>query len=140
MLRWLKHRTIRRGELILMERYYVFPRGSRDEGKGCPFSIKLHHLQMSDPGDLHDHPWWFMTILLKGGYWETTPKGRKWKRPGSIIFHKAEDLHALTIPDGGSWSLFLNWRRKRLWGFQTPDGWVPWYEYEYPEEYSARLL
>jgi hypothetical protein len=36
--------------------------------------VKLHHILRSDDDrDLHDHPWSFLSIVLKGGYWEHTP-------------------------------------------------------------------
>lgn len=33
-------------------------------------SIKIHVVHLSDTGDLHDHPWSYMSIILYGGYWE----------------------------------------------------------------------
>ncbi len=35
-------------------------------------SIKIHKALVSDTGDLHDHPWNYMSIILWGGYWEWT--------------------------------------------------------------------
>lgn len=36
-------------------------------------SIKLHHILRSDEDrDLHDHPWSFVSIILRGGYYEHT--------------------------------------------------------------------
>lgn len=37
------------------------------------FSVYLHKLDAPDPGtDLHDHPWPFVSIILRGGYVEQT--------------------------------------------------------------------
>src|ERR1700756_1815271 len=38
-----------------------------------PFgSVRVHHwLGPDDHRALHDHPWWFLTIVLKGSYSET---------------------------------------------------------------------
>lgn len=37
----------------------------------CPlFSVRLHHFVGSDPDDHHDHPWSFVSLLIKGGYTE----------------------------------------------------------------------
>ena len=34
-------------------------------------SVKLHHILRSDDDrDLHDHPWSFVSVILRGGYWE----------------------------------------------------------------------
>ena len=40
-----------------------------------PFNILIHKLLKSDLGDLHDHYWTYITVILKGGYWETTENG-----------------------------------------------------------------
>lgn len=37
------------------------------------FAIKLHNIMMNDDDCVHDHPWSFLSIILKGGYWEFTP-------------------------------------------------------------------
>lgn len=34
----------------------------------CWFSIRLHHFFRSDDDHLHDHPTWFLTLVLKGTY------------------------------------------------------------------------
>jgi hypothetical protein len=41
-----------------------------------PFGgVKLHHILRSDEDrDCHDHPWSFLSIVLRGGYWEHRPK------------------------------------------------------------------
>lgn len=37
------------------------------------WSLKLHHILRSDEDrDLHDHPWSFLSLILRGGYWEHT--------------------------------------------------------------------
>jgi cellulose synthase/poly-beta-1,6-N-acetylglucosamine synthase-like glycosyltransferase len=33
--------------------------------------VLLHRMDAPDPGiDLHDHPWWFASLIIKGGYTE----------------------------------------------------------------------
>ena len=71
-----------------------------------------------------------MTIVLEGGYYEHTPEGVKWIKPGSVLFRKASSLHRLEIPEGQTaWTLFFTGTRVRKWGFQTDNGWVPYNEY-----------
>ena len=53
-------------------RYYPF---FRKRPSWFPFNILVHKLLKSDLGDLHDHYWSYITIILKGGYWETTDRG-----------------------------------------------------------------
>ena len=88
-----------------MVRYYLL---FRKRPKWFPFNILVHKLLKSDLGDLHDHYWSYITIILKGGYWETTKKGTFWRGPGYIGFRKGTDRHSLRIPDGKStWTLIF---------------------------------
>tara|TARA_B100001121_G_C18482615_1_gene523310 strand:- start:203 stop:613 length:411 start_codon:yes stop_codon:yes gene_type:complete len=88
-----------------MIRYYLL---FRKRPKWFPFNIFLHKILKSDLGDLHDHYWSYFTIILKGGYWETTKKGRFWRSPGYMGLRKASDTHSLTIPEGKTaWTLIF---------------------------------
>ena len=88
-----------------MVRYYLL---FRRRPKWFPFNIFLHKILKSDLGDLHDHYWSYLTIVLKGGYGETTKKGRFWRSPGYIGLRNASDAHSLTIPDGKiAWTLIF---------------------------------
>ena len=88
-----------------MIRYYLL---FRRRPKWFPFNILLHKILKSDLGDLHDHYWSYITIILKGGYWESTENGTFWRGPGYIGFRKATDRHSLTIPKGKpAWTLLL---------------------------------
>jgi len=42
------------------------------KGTECDrFGVYLHCIDTPDPGvDLHDHPWWFGSLVLYGGYTE----------------------------------------------------------------------
>jgi len=88
-----------------MVRYYLL---FRKRPKWFPFNILIHKILKSDLGDLHDHYWSYITIILKGGYWETNKKGTFWRGPGYIGFRKALDRHSLKIPQGKSaWTLLF---------------------------------
>ncbi len=88
-----------------MVRYYLL---FRKRPKWFPFNILLHKILKSDLGDLHDHYWSYITIILKGGYWESTENGTFWRGPGYIGFRKATDRHSLKIPEGKpAWTLLL---------------------------------
>ncbi len=112
------------------------------------FAVYLHHILRSDDDrDLHDHPWPFVSLILRGGYWEWTPRAeckllpdtpcqcntepvRTWHGPGSVLVHRGADQHRLELPEGKTtWTLVFCGRRGREWGFQTDDGWLPWREY-----------
>tara|TARA_B110001452_G_scaffold168664_1_gene140974 strand:+ start:195 stop:596 length:402 start_codon:yes stop_codon:yes gene_type:complete len=80
-------------------RYYLL---FRKRPKWFPFNILIHKILKSDLGDLHDHYWSYITIILKGGYWETLQNGTFWRGPGYIGFRRASDRHSLSIPRGKS--------------------------------------
>ena len=104
-----------------LERYYLFLKNRET----FPFNIFLHKFLKSDPDDLHDHPWDFITIILRGGYWEHTPEGKNWYKPFSIIYRKATDLHRIELnPNTDVWTLFIPFRKTRQWGFKTEKGWI----------------
>ena len=86
-------------------RYYPL---LRHRPKWFPFNIFIHKLLKSDLGDLHDHYWSYITIMLKGGYWETTEKGTFWRKPGYIGFRRYNSIHSLKIPEGKcAWTLLF---------------------------------
>ena len=88
-----------------MVRYYLL---FRKRPKWFPFNILIHKILKSDLGDLHDHYWSYITIILKGGYWETNENGTFWRGPGYVGFRKASDRHSLKIPKGKpAWTLLL---------------------------------
>lgn len=111
------------------------------------FGVFLHKICRPDHDrHLHDHPFPFVSIILRGGYVEEIPCdcfacGLKWiygvgdttrsLRPRfSVIRHRATDLHRIhELPNGPAWTLVLIGRRCRDWGFQTEAGWVQWQQY-----------
>jgi hypothetical protein len=136
--RWDRHRVIMdrvNGEPYL-ERYYVFLKNR----KRFPFNIFVHKFLKSDPDDVHDHPWSYFTIILRGGYWEWIPvfniRGAKiheycvWRGVGSFRFASANSYHRIELdPEVTCWTLFMPGRKQRDWGFLVKNKWVQWQEY-----------
>ena len=60
-----RHRVIydREDNEPYLERYYLFLK----DRVTFPFNIFLHKFYKSDPDDLHDHPWNYITFIVKGG-------------------------------------------------------------------------
>ena len=119
-----------------LERYYLFLK-DRDR---FPFNIFLHKFLKSDPDDLHDHPWPYATIILKGGYYEWTPvfnsKEEKigeictWRGPGSFRTNSAKSYHRIELdPSIECWTLFMPGPKQRDWGFLVLNTWVQWEKY-----------
>ncbi|MCZ7644776.1 MAG: hypothetical protein M5U26_05755 [Planctomycetota bacterium] len=88
--------------------------------------VYLHHLHRADEDrHLHDHPWNFTSLVLKGGYVEETLAGSREHRPGAVIRHRAEDVHRVaSLPKGSAWTLVFCGRKRRSWGFLVEQNWV----------------
>lgn len=78
------------------------------------FSIRLHHWFRSDDKRAeHDHPSWFLTLILKGSY---TDQGEL-LTPGTVRFRRATYRHVVDVTSGGVWTLLIFGRKTRDWGF-----------------------
>lgn len=90
---------------------------------GCPwFAIRIHHwISSDDDRAFHDHPWWFITLVLAGGYTDVSPAGEDKVRIGSIRFRRALHSHTVRVNPGGCWTLLVTGAEKRYWGFY-PEG------------------
>lgn len=143
-LRFEPHFVIGEPENPYLLRWYVIPRNRH-------MNIYLHKFMRSDDDRaLHDHPWPFMSLVLKGGYWEHREgklvTAKSWRSPGSIAFRKPDTLHRVELeqdygrwrfdPDGGyekpCWTLFFTGPKVREWGFrcEPPIGWRHWEEFD----------
>lgn len=123
---------VRREPLVYMRRWYLlcFPR---------LFSIRVHHIQLPDLDRWpHDHPWHFLSIILRGTYWEEWCKATEFRtgphaewvpsrynRRRRFNFKWNTDLHKITrFERDGSWTLIITGPEAREWGFRTNQGWV----------------
>jgi len=127
-------------------RWYVVPRN--------PYlNVYLHKfLRSDDDRALHDHPWWFLSLLLKGGYIEHREDGTVRRKRGSVAVRRADVLHRVELErddewvdpsdqdeDGWfpihytekpAWTLFFTGPKIREWGFKCPKGWLHWKEFD----------
>lgn len=95
--------------------------------------IYLHRMTAPDPGiDLHDHPWWFCSLILRGGYTEVRADTRSphlartltWGA-GSIHSLGLQECHKIVVlKNKPTWTLVLRGPIVRKWGFYEPGGWV----------------
>lgn len=119
------------------------------------YALMLHQMHRPDDDACHhDHPWAFITLILKGGYWEeitrtfvrhvlpmrrgeafvrygntdvVTGVVRRWNGPGQIHYRPAEHTHRIdALPNGNCWTLVFRYPKTRSWGFHTRHGWKPW--------------
>lgn len=137
-----------------MHRYYLFLK----DRANFPFNVTLHKIVKSDDPIFHDHPWPYMTIVLKGGYWEHTPVFNKdgkmitefsrFRGPGSVIIRKAREYHWLEMDEsvGPATTLFFMGPQQRDWGFMTKtktgsNRWIQWENYlNNYKEYHKRYI
>jgi hypothetical protein len=107
-----------------LERYYVFLK----DRKWFPFNIFIHKFLKSDPDEVHDHPWLYFTLILKGGYYEWIPgfnsdgiktcEIRKWRGPGHFRICGPKSFHRIELhPEITPWTLFMPGPQVREWGF-----------------------
>jgi hypothetical protein len=99
------------------------------------FAVHLHRIRRPDADrDLHDHPWSFVSVVLRGWYRETrlSAEGRRqcdygyWqaraytmRRRWSVAYRRAETMHAIhEISPTPLWTLVLCGPRRRRWGFR----------------------
>lgn len=107
-------------------------------------TARVHHLATPDwDRALHDHPWPFVSIVLRGAYIEARPyqiepcfEGdgewlcESWRIPGSLAFRRPTDRHRITHVNANTWTLFITGPKRQWWGFYTPNGKVHWRDYE----------
>lgn len=132
-----------------MARYWLIPYNR------FGISARVHHILRSDEDrHLHDHPWWSVSIILRGGYFEKLPTtcgycglegcdragSRKvWRGPGSVVFRRARDWHQLELDADylndwrrECWTLFVTGPKRKdhdpehaCWGFLVDGVKVP---------------
>lgn len=103
------------------------------------FEIKLHFMHGPDPErDPHDHPWPFLSLILRGSYIERrhvtwSPMTQWYSLHPHRWYNWMPDptkAHRITSVEPGTVTLVLAAGRRREWGFHTRDGWVSWREYK----------
>ena len=95
------------------------------------FGIYFHVIRRPDWSRCqHDHPWPFITIILRGGYVEKVGEHHFFRHPGYVGFRPRSFEHSIThLLTERSCSLVLRGPNRETWGFRTPDGKIPWLQY-----------
>lgn len=174
-MQWLANYLIRRAQFTpyshltredgsaYMLRYWLVPYGDPKAGANCgPVSfwrrplawllqrfgiaVRVHKISAPDRDrHLHDHPWSFVSVVLRGWYHERRPLAIRpcfdWaqeyenssnvrRRAGDICFRRSTDRHRISSVSVDCWTLFITFRMRQWWGFYTPEGKVYWRDYE----------
>ena len=112
-------------------RWWVIPRN-----RFC--NVYVHKFIGDDKSlHVHDHPWWFCSVLLKGSLAETELTDdncyvttRIWKFLPR--FYPATFKHRiLLMGDKPAWTIVVTGPRRRIWGFHNRQGLVKYQLEEY---------
>ncbi len=106
-------------------RRYLLPRNR-------VLNVYLHKfLGSDDDRALHDHPWYSISVVLKGKMIEHLPGGRKRIiGAGKFTVRAPKFQHRIELPaDETAVTLFITGPAVRNWGFICPKGWTSWQKY-----------
>lgn len=86
------------------------------------FSIRLHWWRGSDDQRcFHDHPWWFVSLILWGGYTEHSEDQEGLTHRsygvGNMLIRNAEWRHSVEVGPRGAITLMITGPERRQWGF-----------------------
>lgn len=137
-LNWLKilfsgkpHFIIGGKENPYMLRWFLLPRNKW-------FTIYLHKfLRDDDDRALHDHPWNFLSFMLKGSYDEVTDNGIVSRTSPSFAFRRAEHRHRVILTSDHCWTIVIRGKVIREWGFWCPKGFVHWKDFTASDDAGA---
>lgn len=88
-------------------------------------AFRLHKWLCSD--DLrhkHDHPYHFITCVLRGQYTDVTNDGEELMTPGTIRFRKAEHTHSVKVDKAPCWTIVISGMFFRQWGFWVKNKFI----------------
>jgi hypothetical protein len=124
------------------------------------FGIYLHRIHKPDQPIMHDHPWSFASLVLRGCYWERTAVGLaeaqmfaltngegrrlfrgKLQKRGWLSIHRMRlaEFHTITHLAGSVWTLVVVGPRRRDWGFATEHGWQQHDDYDFGQVMLSRF-
>ncbi len=113
------------------------------------FNIYIHCIYKPDEDkNLHDHPWDFCSIILKGTYTEQIsvindedillkipskylPTKKINRHPFSIVYRKSHVPHKILhiLNSKPVWTLVITNTKNREWGYIGDNGWINHLEY-----------
>jgi hypothetical protein len=119
-------------------RWYILPRNRF-------FNVYLHKFMRDDEDRaLHDHPWWFASLMLRGSYDEVQDYCVEHRHAPSIAYRCATHRHRVVLMRDEQdkpipcWTLILTGRVSRVWGFWCAGkGFVPWMQFVAPHDVGA---
>lgn len=83
-----------------------------------PLGVYLHRFARGAKIQGHDHPWDFVTVVLRGGYSEARPGAACWRALGRASFRRASEVHSLRVGPRGCLTLCIRGPRRRGWSWR----------------------
>ena len=82
------------------------------------WTVRIHEWHADDDArHMHDHPQWFWTFIVKGGYTDRSEDGDARLGPGAIRYRPASYRHSVIDVVPGTITVLLTGRPSRRWGF-----------------------
>ena len=86
------------------------------------YSFRIHYwLRSDDKRYMHNHPWWFITFVLKGNYTDVYLKDniiqKDYLSRWSIRYRSSKHTHYVEIPKEGCITILFTGRKLNQWGF-----------------------
>lgn len=128
--------VIQNNQGVYLRRWWLLPRNPI-------FNLYLHQIVGSDDDRaLHCHPWFNVSVILRGHYLERLPRNQSQdngfdyvrgfyydvsREAGQLAFRLGHHRHRLILPANGEcWTLFVTGPTYRRWGFYCRHGWMHW--------------
>jgi hypothetical protein len=110
-------------EELYLDRWGVVLAGGR-------LNVMLHHIGGIDEAEPHDHPWSFVSTVVRGGYEEEWFPDLAAVAGRPVVRHarrfrprrvRRGEYHAVTAVRGDVWTIVVGGRRRHDWGFAVAD-------------------
>lgn len=116
-----------------MERWHAIPRNKF-------LNVYLHSYHHDDDRILHSHPWWSLSVLLRGMLVEySTPTSEGANTPsmhrkrvitkGEIAVRSADMFHRLEIGASRTVTIFITGPKFKTWYFACKRGLIEWTQF-----------
>jgi hypothetical protein len=120
-LKWKRIYDLDQPDEVYLDRLFII--------KTRWFGLYLHRIYRADYAKCeHNHPWAFITLILRGGYEEEV--ARFLRRPGYVGYRPRSFEHRITrLLKGPALTLVFRGPDHFDWGFVTKLGYMPWEEW-----------
>lgn len=103
------------------------------------FKLRVHRMYpLTADRDPHDHPWHFITLVVRGSYDDVRRDGKVTRmQPGTLRFRSSMHTHQTFAGPAGAWTVVLCWPVSRRWGFWRDGTW--WDHTPYKQKFGSGM-